>query len=291
VRHVYFVLFCASVTAASLFSCHAKYEHEPPHLRGELRLLREHMGRVVKGLEKWHERQGRWPTNGEGLTVLHPKGPNVRDLRDPEQVLNSRLGGDPFGSDRYLFLSDAGLLTPHLVPYLYENRNDAPPGAFEGSPVEDDGGREWSAAVADGIYVWSVDGRKCESELSAIHREMALTVGGSYLATVVFAILWMNRRLRDKARPGIRQGTWYVLRGIGGTLLFLFALLVGPGTAVTCYMMRHFWLGRRPALAAECERILDFYRDRGVLSPEAHDRFVMAIRDDGAAILRAREER
>lgn len=289
-RHVFFVLTCAAIGATELYSCGlpaagvltgSEYEMG-------LRRLAEHAGEVAGALATYRQQHGRWPTNEEGLSVLPPlrfdcdiRSAGPRELRHWHRFMCDTLTHARSG---------AGILTPHLVPYFYENRLDARENAFAGSPVDDDSGRDFSIAIADGVTVWHVDGRAMRAERTALAWEEGTVSVALLLASFALAILWFRTRDRDLDAGKIKEGPWYVARGVLAVLLALAAFLLVPLTTPHGHA-NALRLDRRPKLVEACEEALDFYRDRGVLAPETRDRLAQAMKEDGETIRRALADR
>ncbi len=280
-RVALFALLLVGVAAASV-SLFGRVGDDAIHgCRYEGSCLAGRMGEIAGHLRAWHDARGRYPTTDEGLSVLGPVGEEVDFAPDPRH-LDARPfldGGRVVGGPVTLLRADIGPVTPWPLPYFYENRNGAPAGTFARSPVDEDESRRWSNAVADGVYVWCVDGRHLARRERALRvRQGAIAGAGLLLASAAAGLWWRARR-----RSGVR---WSLTAGVACLLALLAAASVGPFLRSAAPRSHHtrFDLSRRPPIAAECEQVLAAYRDRGAIRPETHDRLVAGLRALGERI-------
>jgi hypothetical protein len=276
-RILFFILMCGGIACCGAFACDPGFPSREPR-PDEIQANRVLLAEVGSRLRAWHEAHGRWPTNDEGLSVVADAGvrvfPPFEDRREEAQAMLTRL--DAF-FDPVLMRSDAGPMSPKFVPYLYENRRDAPPGTFAGSPVDGDAERAWSLAVDDGVYVLSVELKQSLEKRAAEDRRYLLVVLATLGPTILFGVLFALSK-----PPAARRRGAVVLQRAGGALVFLAALIPFSfhTTSSACYAPNRFIGRRRAPLAEECRRILTGYRDRGAIRPETYQRLVDVLEVD-----------
>jgi hypothetical protein len=211
-----------------------------------------------RALGLFRDKHGRAPRNQEELN--EEPFPNWAEF--------APIGGQPvtleIAIDRHdnMFLPDrSGILSPWLLPYIYENRNDCDATAFRGSLADGD---RWgvSVRVDEGVHVFST--------------------GGYLYAREVDAMQWA--RLRPRL-----LGAILLVIGIGGAIYSavqtkrllptLGIVAIIPGLIVAAY----FWIivithgghrahfsRRDPEMVSLQMELLDKYRENGVISEEAY---------------------
>lgn len=204
-----------------------------------------------------------------------PKGP--RDLSPPLEFYSPRQSSknEPppvevelaVGKKGSVFvLGASGVLSPRLLPFVYENRNGLDPAKFAFSPANGDTKRRYSVLVDEGVYVYSLDGQTCAETLDKLWWEDVgpVLIGLPLLAAALVAAT--------------------VLFFAGGRKLALAALvvpaLVGslPGVIrFTCYAMDPLFSHRSPAMVAQQKDLLEKYRAAGVISEETYRKSLAAV--------------
>jgi hypothetical protein len=157
------------------------------------------------------------------------------------------------GGTAYL-VSPAGILSPSLVPYGYENRLGRPDADFAGSPVQSDSGRRYSLLVDDRIYLYSADGELIAADLDRQRSNAVRTrwAGGGLLVLAAALVVLALRRRRFVATA--------LTAGI--------AALLGLGARnvlVSCYKPAVGFGGHRLAAARQRE-LADEYHRSGVFT-------------------------
>ena len=172
------------------------------------------------------------------------------------------------GRGDYVFvLSQAGPLSPWMVPYVYENRNGLDPALFADSPADEDEQRQYSVEVDDGVYVYSLHAKPEAETLNATRRQqrrvrvvgwtLVLVGVGSFVALV--CVSW---------------------KGALASLAALFvAALTSPLLEPSCYAMAMSPLfdRRDPEIMAQRRELLDKYHSRGVIGDAAYAKSLAAL--------------
>ena len=175
------------------------------------------------------------------------------------------------GRDDHIFLmTDAGILSPWLVPYVYENCQGLGPAAFADSPAPRGLAERYSVRVDDGVYVYSVGGRLCAEELAPItwrRTVVALIVLLLFGAALLFVLL----SFRASARAGIAALTTLLVATCGWFFL-CFVVLAHP-----CMLWPPRFYHRDPRMLTEQRQLLEKYHSRGVLSDASYRRALSAI--------------
>ena len=175
------------------------------------------------------------------------------------------------GKGGHIFiLSPAGVLSPWLLPYMYENRIGQDPGLFMDSPAEKDAKGRYSVEVDQGVYVYSIGG----ALYSAKYRRMWWKRHGPRLfgcgLIVACAVIAITLRLRSGSKAFSSAG-----------LLAIVASLLGGGgfrslNVATCYIMAPLFYRRDPEALQQQIVLLDKFRARGVLGEEAYRKAMAA---------------
>ncbi len=173
-------------------------------------------------------------------------------------------------ADNLLLLCPAGVLSPWLLPYVYENRNGLDPDLCRGSPADADPKRRYSVRVDEGVYVYSIGGRLYAEEMDRLwwERNRPRFFGAALLAAalVLTVVLAVRRGRRGRAAPVVLLAAAFA--GAGGHFL----------GQVTCYVMAPLFYERDAKMVARQRALLDTYHRRGVIGDEAYDRAVAALK-------------
>jgi len=157
-------------------------------------------------------------------------------------------------SDNVLILSPAGVLSPWLTPYVYENRNGVDAALFADSPANLDGEGRFSVSVDKGVYVYCIGAQllaqRYDREWWRYHGPRIVGAGLLGLAAVCLVALlgWMPGR---KAKLGAAAAV-LVAGGIGSVQF-----------VASCYVMRSLFYRRDAQMVAQQEELLEKYRSRG----------------------------
>lgn len=181
-----------------------------------------------------------------------------------------------------IFLLDrAGVLSPWLLPYNYENRNGCNADAFSQSLADGD---RWgySARIDDGVYISSSGGYLYAQRYRRMwwHRNGPRLFGVLLIFTGIAVAVCSAVRAR-RGRPLL--GILAVIPGVlvGGSLLGY----------VTCYIMAELFSRRSPEMVSLQMELLEKYRENGVIDEETYLRAASAVRRDTPKLDDEAEER
>lgn len=161
------------------------------------------------------------------------------------------------------------MLSPWLIPYVYENRNGVDPEKFQDSPADSDSGRRYSVRVDDGIYVYSVNEHLRAEMLDETWWEYngAVFLGGVLVLVAVSCVVILGRWSRKGA--------------IAGVVAFLLSAGAGSGLSlcITCQapsapQFYYFCLRR---MFAQRRQLPDPYHQSGVIGDEICEKAVSAL--------------
>jgi hypothetical protein len=162
-------------------------------------------------------------------------------------------------------ITAAGVLSPWLVPYVYENRRGVPPAAFDGSPVDGDWWGRYSLKVDDGVYVACVGGQARTQELNS-----SRLIGSAFLAAGLALLALAGWGLRGGFHSRLGTGVALVLAAAGG---------VGVTTIGTlCYAVMGMFEGHSTDIAARRVELLEKHRAGGAISDAAYQKALAAMR-------------
>jgi hypothetical protein len=206
--------------------------------------------------------------------IVHPEDRlailSAKEMSDFRPLPSSDDGGEitvvwrEHGDElEYLLVADdAGIYSPSLLPFMYENRRGLRPELFGDSPANEDANRRFSIEVDDGIYVYSLLGRELIAELRAAQLWAwgLASAGVACLLGALVLVFW--------PRPGKagRLGMWLAV--VVGSIVF------GTAGRTTCYIMAPLFYRRRPEIIAQQRKLLDEYHERGVINDETYARLV-----------------
>jgi hypothetical protein len=167
---------------------------------------------------------------------------------------------------RAFVLSPAGVMSPWLIPYVYENRTGANPQKFQDSPVDSDWRGRWSIRIDDGIYVYSFGGKVYAEHYDRAWWDFNLPrLFGGALLLGAFALWFFMLRKNGQ------RGLWVLLlAGLAGGAASL------PIKA-TCYIMTPAFCDRDPQAIVQQRELLDKYHERGVIGDETYEKAVTAL--------------
>jgi hypothetical protein len=110
----------------------------------------EQLSAIATRLRSYNKQHGHYPSSSEGLCAVESisKSPKVWDgVYDPLRYSPRHYGQ---------------LFTVWSEPFIYENRSGLPHSSFSRSAADEDAGGRYSIKVDNGIYVWSVAGKRCD---------------------------------------------------------------------------------------------------------------------------------
>ena len=170
--------------------------------------------------------------------------------------------------DNIFIVSEAGVLSPWHIPYVYENRNGIDAILFADSPADEGRSNRFAVDVDDGIYVYSLGARSFLQSRNARWREHYIPrfigLGVFVAACSLLVILWRRSR---RAR--------YV--GVAAILVGAAVGVVTGGTRATCYIMMPLFSHRDEQAIVQQRQLLDSYHERGIIGDEAHRRATEAL--------------
>jgi hypothetical protein len=298
VRLALFILICLTIAIGGYFSCDPKYKYEPGWYEVHLRIIREDLEDIANHLHRFEKENGRYPTNDEGLLVLEALKAkwsvslesmheiSFEELKNKygftQKEIERKLMGPRLWALRrreapYQPVSEAGILSPWDIPYVYENRKGLSKDSFADSPATLDTGRNYSLQVDEDIYVYCVGAMIHYEEYVSLIREMYIVrmVTGALIA--VFTVLFFVFRPKRASRSRIVTAA----KVAGATAAVLgSAFIAWAPNSVTCYIMRYFGEWRRPQMLAKYEELLERYRQRGVISDEAAAKVRKALSEE-----------
>ncbi|MBS3735405.1 MAG: hypothetical protein KGY99_10890 [Phycisphaerae bacterium] len=231
-------------------------------------------------MRHFRDDHGRMPGNEAELRealLITPRDVTSSD-EDPDRACAVAVLGD---GERMLI--DGGeVLSPWRVPYVYENRRDAPAAAFAESPAEEGLDERYAVRVDDGIYVWSAGGRMYADELRPrVWKRRGLRLFGvGLLAVAAGGAVWLTLRSRRRRLAGVLGAVALAVGGAGGGL-------ADAAHRMTCYiMMPVFNKEDRRQIVKQRRELLDRCHRRGVLSQQAYQRALRTLEPTDAATTR-----
>ncbi|MBI4878207.1 MAG: type II secretion system protein GspG [Planctomycetes bacterium] len=158
--------------------------------RALVRFQQAQLDVIEKSLQAYHERNGKYPSTAEGLEAV----PGLRRA----------LLAEEFAPAAPFLEKSSGIRTIHGIPYVYENREGAPPGAFKASPtnIDQKKRRRFWRGVDKSVHVSSLGLQQDVSRVFGRAWLDALLVF-SGVVVVFLAIAYViarNRRAGDRVR-------------------------------------------------------------------------------------------
>ena len=226
--------------------------------------------RSKQDLNEFRKQHGRAPSNQEELSEIGI-GMGFRDW-GPSREFEDKPTQVEFAIDRHdnIFLVEhASVLSPWLLPYNYENRDDGEAGEFQHSLANGD---RWgySTRVDDGVYVSSTGGYLYSQDLRLAwwKHYWPRFLGVILILCGIAVAFWNVVRVRRK-RPLLT-----IIAVIPGFLAGAFWYF---GNRATCYIMVELFARRTPEMVSLQMELLDKYRENGVISEDTYRRAVSAV--------------
>jgi hypothetical protein len=277
-RHTWFACICLTLAFGGMFCSQPKYQYEPGWYNGHLKTMREHLETISQQLKVYHSRNGKYPDNNEGLAALTEfrtkLSENRYDLPEPMGKLPKEYNEKIRSGSRDMAAYGEGILSPWLEPFIYENRTGLDAKLFADSPATLDTGRNYSAKVDEGVYIYSAGTMLFYREYKWLLIEMWSVRIIFCLLLILFIVLFARTKPKTTGKPPVWQ---QVIKGVGGTILILASLFVSQATMVTCYIMNSFGLYRRPEMMAEYNKLLEKYYQKGVINQATYDKVKKAM--------------
>lgn len=222
---------------------------------------------VLKGFRLAH---GRAPQNQEEFrdACLGPAYPE--SATDAARKLHATKVEVAIDRHDNIFLLDrSGVLTPWLLPYIYENRIGHHAKAFRESLADGD---RWGCSVRadDGVYVSSSGGYLYAQEFKSLWWQRYGPRGfGVFLILLGVAVAVYGAARKRPARPLLA-----IVAVISG---FLAGGFYSNVYSVTCYAPMDLFSDRSPEMVLLQRKLLEKYRENGVIDEETYRRAASAI--------------
>ncbi|MFH0947187.1 MAG: hypothetical protein V2A76_18520 [Planctomycetota bacterium] len=234
--------------------------------RAIVRFQRHQLDLIAERLQEYHENTGRYPTTEEGLDVI-PR-------------LKADLHRREFAAARKFLKPIQDIRSIHGIPFVYENRNNAPPGAYRGSPAkgERDLKRVYSRKIGMGIYLSSIGLRQDSGRVfgGAWLDALLYFCGGVIVFLAIAYIVARNRKSGDRVR-GINA---MIMVGVA----VLLALLIGiSGTGNLTKLeetLPEEMGGYRSDLLQEYLALMKRFAEAGAIQPEYYQQLETRLRDE-----------
>lgn len=243
-------------------------EHQLQHRSARLRINMENLETVSKALHDYKEKHGRYPTNDEGLSVIH------------DEFLASKPRHFTYRDTR---LNDSGILTVWHEPYVYENRIGLDQEKFADSGATLDVKRKYSIQVDENIFAWSTAAEKNYHEYSHWNR----VIYGTWNAVrVVFLLtfavygffMWRSyEKVSSVGKKITRLVVTFISAGLVGAFLGMMAFCVGIRS---CYEPMIFYPRRTTEVTSDYLQLVDKYRERGIITDKTYKKIVKVIEEE-----------
>ena len=225
--------------------------------------------RAQANIAAWRAEHGSVPADIEQLSAavhlgfdwLPPEVENETGARRAQVAITR-------GNNLFV-ITEAGVMTPWMLPYVYENRAGLDPAKFQGSPADTDRARRYSVRVADGVYVYSV-GAQC---YAADYDRWWWGINGVRLlgaAMIPGAIVMIVRAVRASRKAPVVL--FVVAAGLG---------LVAHGmNHATCYVMSNIFGQRDRGMIARQRELLESCHARGILNDATYRKVLSSLPPD-----------
>ena len=202
------------------------------------------------------EESGELPKNAEEFRQL-ALWPKLRDLPKREATTPPTVDLAIAKDGEVFLITHSGVMTPWLVPYIYENRNGLDQSKFAGSLVEKDPARQYSVEVDKGVYVYAVGGQQLVRRLNEYWwlDNGQKFVGAGFLFVALILFIWLNVK---KQSPVRKTAVALVLSAGTGLLL--------NSVKMSCYAMGSLFRPSDPAIVSRQRELLDQYYRQGVIA-------------------------
>lgn len=226
---------------------------------------------TTKALEEFRREHGRPPRNQEEFCQTR-LGLGFYDAR-PSSETEQQPTRVEIAIDRAnnIFLLDrAGVLSPWLLPYNYENRTGRDADAFRHSLADED---QWgySVRVDEDVYVSSSGGYLYAGQVRRIWwRRNGPRMFGVLLIVIGVAVAVCGAVRGREGRPLLAISA--VIPG------FLLGGFLHVSNRMTCYVMQEIFSRRSPEMVSLQMELLEKYRENGVINQETYGRAVSAVR-------------
>jgi len=228
--------------------------------------------RISEEIRRYRVDPGLVPQNGISLNYgpfLVTGGDDLSSLDDERRVQVAISQNDCF----YL-LGPNCVYDPSITPYVYENRNGLDAKLFANSIANSDPGRKFSREVAQGVYVYSYNARHYyETYWSRLLVRRGRIYGFGGLAMGLFVVAAFRAR---RYRLGLMP---FLFPVVGAILTFG----ASSGVWMTCYVPSSMpW--RNPKDLDAQKRLLEQFRDSGVITPETYGKAMKGYETDAVFV-------
>lgn len=216
---------------------------------------------------------GKYPSNENGPFIMSQlalknerKDPFWRDVLYTKDIDRNLVPGQ-----------DAPLLSEWGEPLIYENRNGLPPELFSNSGATNDAGRNYSAEVDNGIYLWTLGGQQAYDNYSRWHKHRAsiLRLGiffgllyvlssFSFILLMHMQTLYQKRLLWSFVRDSLLA---FIILGFAGSSL---------GSVESCYIPART-AERTPELTNDYLALMQKYHEQGIIQDATYVKLKKAL--------------
>ncbi len=167
--------------------------------------------------------------------------------------------------------SPVGILSPWLLPYMYENRTGSSAAQYAASPVNAGERDRFCIEIDSGVFLYSV-GALVTDELHApaAQKRGLMRVSGPALLILALVVWFLQFRRGWKNGLGT-AGAFLALVVVCCIILLPSTVRYGPHTDM------HPFIGRSPAMVDRQKGLLASYRAKGVISEETYRKHLATI--------------
>lgn len=277
-RLLYFFLICSLLVVFSYFCCDRQFDYEPSYYKHNLSKIREQLDILKVQLHKHKEKYGNYPSNDEGLLALDEIKPiYAEELRMLRYSKNCTYLIPLRPNYHEMIVSEAGVMSPWRVPFVYENRRGLDESLFEDSLANEDIERNYSVQIDDDVYIYSVGGMIFYHEYKSLIFQMFLGRFAAPFLALIFLILYIRETRKQKTEKKIShffRHFIFVLANLGIWTVFFSQAII------SCYIVDSLRLHRRADFIKTYNALLEKYRERGVIKGETYDKIKTAVDRD-----------
>ena len=222
--------------------------------------------RSKSALRSFRDTHGKAPQNQKEFCEIG-LGPVEYRSDDSAKLQTTQVDIAIDSHDNLFLLDKSGVLSPWLLPYIYENRTGHDAKAFQGSLADGD---RWgyAAKVDDGVTISSSGGYLYARELNRLWWQRNGPRGFG-VSLIVFGAVVAIFAARGK-----------LVRPLTGLLAVIPGFLVGGFFSTvnyaTCYISSGLFSHRSPEMVALQLELLEKYRQNGVINDETYRRAAAA---------------
>jgi type II secretory pathway pseudopilin PulG len=215
----------------------------------------------------YREDHGHVPTNAKEFSEACNFNDHQPDSSENMTAVPMEIA---IGADDNIFLlSPAGVLSPWLTPYGYENRNGLDASKFTDSPANSDSRQRYSIRVDDGIFIYSVGGQLCAQKLPRMwwERMWPRFLGGIFLLFAILVAIVLVRS--SKLGFGLGLASLLISGGVGAA--------ASAASYTTCYRPAPLFYRRDAEMVAMQRELLNKYHSNGAIGNQAYQKAISAL--------------